>query len=284
MTPGKGGVIIWEPTSSSVGRRVVCARPTCEARRIGSANAGTETRSLSLALLALPCASSTLSSSPDESIGEHVGRIRVCVTSSSNRMVRTAFNYKSRPGILGSISNHARVRSVKGFIRKPAKDHRGYTRLGFQKKRKRAVFLHRLVMLAHGPPPPDRKDPRDLVVHHVRGVAAGDQVTNLAWLTLAQNTKAGRGGDMENLHKAQSKRVKYKRKTGPQAQRRERVFESIAALERYLRDKDFHPVSRYCLQRYLSPSLSILSLPPSLSLSLSDPPISPSSGFSKEIK
>ena len=180
---------------------------------------------------------------------------------------------------LGSVSSHGRVRSFDGTLRS-CRRHKGYTRIQFQctsKGRKyTTVMLHRLVLVAFGPPPPGGKDCRDLVAHHKEGRLAGDHIKNLEWLSKADNTKKWKDSEGEEARLAReenflmsvSKRVVYARKVGSEAERQQMTFPSMEALVKYLRDVQYHPKSRDQLRRYVSPSLPLLL---SLSLSLTLP-------------
>lgn len=94
---------------------------------------------------------------------------------------------------LYEISNHGRVRSFhkKPFIMKQWMHYKGHMFIHLNNMGRRKFFVHRLVALAFIPNP-ENKD----VVNHIDSNKANNLVTNLEWMTGAENTRyyfEGRG-------------------------------------------------------------------------------------------
>ncbi len=87
------------------------------------------------------------------------------------------------------VSDKGRVRSIKsrGLILKQGFTN-GYQCVWLRRENKRKVkfWVHRLVALAHLPPPPG--DPRDFFVNHKDRVRINNISINLEWVTPRENT------------------------------------------------------------------------------------------------
>ncbi len=83
------------------------------------------------------------------------------------------------------VSNLGRIKNAKGKIIKLQHSDRGYTIFTFNFDGKVTRYIHHLVMAAFGLPKPD---PR-LQIDHIDGNKNNNCISNLEWVTAAENTR-----------------------------------------------------------------------------------------------